>query len=184
MDGIDFISQVIKFIYLNEILEKNIWRVVLTVSVQMIRINRIIPIIPDNNGKQDAGFVPIWLIYIMSERHSVGPFAPFGLLYRTVKSQIIAIISRSPFQTTALQVVGSLPGGFSLEVLWPLLCMVRNTKKNSCWQVLLVWSWNLTYTAAIPGWWRLELLVSGCSFYTYYRWKNIREQGQINSRLE
>lgn len=59
MDGIDFISQVIKFIYLNEILEKNIWRVVLTVSVQMIRINRIIPIIPDNNGKQDAGFVPI-----------------------------------------------------------------------------------------------------------------------------
>ena len=59
MDGIDFISQVIKFIYLNEILEKNIWRVVLTVSVQMIRINRIIPIIPDNNGKQDAGFVQI-----------------------------------------------------------------------------------------------------------------------------
>lgn len=59
MDGIGFISQVVKFIPLNEILEKNIWCVVLTVSVQMIRINRIISIIPDNNGKQDAGFVQI-----------------------------------------------------------------------------------------------------------------------------
>jgi len=54
MDGIDFIRQFIKFIHLNEILEKDIRCVVLTIFVQVICINRIIPLIPDNNGKQDA----------------------------------------------------------------------------------------------------------------------------------
>ena len=80
MDGIDFISQVIKFIHLNAILEKDIWCVVLTIFMQIIRNS--------------------WLCWL---------------------SEIY-------------------PGDFPLEVPWPLQGMAWNAKKNSCWQVLLVWS--------------------------------------------